>query len=124
MARLFIIRVAAQVLHHLALHAHQTRDRFKEMYRYANRTCLLSDIAADRLADPPGGVCAKLETARRVKFIDRPQQPQITLLDQIEERNTPAQITLGNADHQTQIGADQGLAGFFCQVIDDDNVLL
>ena len=78
----------------------------------ADRPRLLGDGAVNRLPDPPCSVGAELEATPRVKFTNCPQEPHVSFLDQVQERDAASQITLSNADHQPQVGADQGLVGF------------
>ena len=53
-----------------------------------------------------------LIAAGRVELRDRPQQADVAFLDQIQERAAPPDVALGDADHQAQVGADDGTMGF------------
>ena len=99
------------MLGQLALQAQQAIDGFKDVDRDADGAGLVGNRAADGLADPPGGVSAELIAARRVELGHGPQQPQVALLDQVQERAAAPQVTLGHADHQAQVRADEHLAG-------------
>ena len=57
--------------------------------------------ARDRLADPPGRVGRELEPAPPVELLDRPDQAQRALLDQVEERQALIAVVLGDRDDQT-----------------------
>src|SRR5664280_1607024 len=72
--------------------------------RKPNSTRLIGDGAGDGLAYPPGGIGGKSEALMHVILLDRLHQAEIALLDQIEESDTSAHITLGNAYHKARIG--------------------
>ncbi len=107
--------LAAQLLDQLALDAQQAVDRFKDMHRDADGARLVGDRAADRLADPPGGIGAELIAARWVELRDCPQQANIAFLDQVQERAAAPDIALGDTDHQAQVGADDGMVRLDCR---------
>jgi hypothetical protein len=48
---------ASQLLYQRTLHAQQAGDSLKEVHGNADGASLLGDVAADRLANTPGGVC-------------------------------------------------------------------
>ena len=79
---------------------------------------MFSDITADRLADPPGGIGAEFEATRGIKFRDSAQKPRLPSWIKIQERNTTPKIPFGNTHHQAQVGADERLVGFFSPAID------
>ena len=114
-------RIALQVLHHLALDAHQAVDGLVHVDGDADGAGLVGDGAADGLADPPGGVGAEFVAAGGVEFGDRPQQAEVAFLNQIQEGVAAPDVAFCHADHQPQVGADQGvvrLVGEFAQVVD------
>src|SRR5699024_12801683 len=51
---------------------------------------LVRDGAGDGLADPPGGVGGKAETAGTVKLFGRLDQADVALLDQVQESQVVA----------------------------------
>ena len=55
------------------------------------------------LADPPGGVGRKLEAPSVVELLDRPHQPQVPLLDQVQKRQASALVPLGHRHHQPEV---------------------
>ena len=93
-------RLAAQLLLQAALHPRLAVDRLHHVHRDADRARLVGDGAADRLANPPGGVGAEFEAERVVELIDRTQQAKVAFLDQVEEVETAPDIAFGNADHK------------------------
>ena len=62
--------------------------------------------ALHRLADPPGRVRRELEAAPPVELLDRAVQPERSLLDQIEERDTEAAVALGDRDDEAEVRLD------------------
>ena len=77
----------------------------------ANRASLVGQRAGDRLADPPGGVGRELVAAAVVELLDRPDQPERALLDQVEQRQTATDVALGDRNHQAQVRLDHVLLG-------------
>ncbi len=108
---LFGRRLAAQLLHQPALGADLPVDALHHVHGDADRARLVGDGPADRLADPPGGIGAELEAQRGVELLHRPQQADVALLDQVQERHAAADVALGHADHQAQVGLRQALLG-------------
>ncbi len=81
------------------------------MHRDADGARLVSDGAGDGLADPPGGVGGKLEALAEVELLHRLDQPQVALLDQVQEEHAAAHIALGDGHHQAQVGLRQLVLG-------------
>ena len=42
-----------------------------------------------------------------VELLDRPDEAQVALLDQVEEGQAAAHVALGDGDHQAQVGLDE-----------------
>ena len=80
-----IVGSRPQLLQQLARNVPHPRHRFHHVDRDADRAALVGDRAGDGLANPPGGVGAELEAAAVLELIDRPHQPRVALLDQVEE---------------------------------------
>ncbi len=74
------------------------------MHRDADGSGLIRNGSGDGLTDPPCRVGGKLITFAVIKLLHRLDQSQITLLDQIKKEHTSPHVTLGNADHQPEIG--------------------
>jgi hypothetical protein len=68
------------------------------MDRDAYGSGLVSDGARDGLANPPRGIRAELIAPLIFELFDRPHQPDISLLDQIQKLESSIQISLGNGD--------------------------
>jgi hypothetical protein len=100
---------AAEILVELALHAHQLVDGLHHVDRDPDGPGLVGDRSRDRLADPPGRIGRELVALGVVEFLDGTYQPEIPLLDEIEEQHSATDVTLGDGDHQAQVGLDQSL---------------
>ena len=104
-------RLAAQLLHQGALRPGQLVDGLDHVHRHPDRPGLVGQRPGHRLADPPRGVRRELEALAVVELLDRPDQPEVALLDQVEQRQAAAHVLLGDRDDQPQVGLDQALAG-------------
>ena len=62
------------------------------------------------LTDPPGRVRGKSETLLRVELLHRPDEPEVALLDQVEQRQPAIQVTARNLHHEAQIAFDHLVA--------------
>src|SRR6185503_9276454 len=65
----------------------------------------------ERMADPPRGVGPELQVLDVVEPVDRTDQPEVALLDQVQEEHAAAGVTLGERDDQRQVGLDQVVLG-------------
>ena len=99
-------RLAAELLHQLALDVHDLVELLDHVHRDADGARLVGDRPRHGLADPPGGVGRELVAAPVVELLDRADQPQRALLDQVEERQAAAQVALGDRDDEAQVGLD------------------
>ncbi|MEA2136713.1 MAG: polymerase primary sigma factor, partial [Solirubrobacteraceae bacterium] len=85
------VRKALEVDNLVELLDHVDRD--------ADGARLVRDRAGDGLADPPGGVGRELVPAPVVELLDRPDEAEAALLDEVEERQAPPEVPLRDADH-------------------------
>ena len=83
------------------------------MYRQTNGSCLVHQRSFDGLPNPPGRISGKTKALLRIKLADRVHEPEIAFFDQVQQRQTPIEISSGNPDHQAQIAFDHSLAGSF-----------
>jgi hypothetical protein len=79
--------------------------------RDPDRPGLVGDRPGDRLADPPRGVRRELEALLEVELLDRPDQADVALLDQVQERHPAADVLLRDRDDEAEVGRRQLLAG-------------
>ena len=86
-------------------------DLLSHMDGKPNDPTLLGDSTADRLPHPPGAVGRELEALGVVELLHRADQPQVALLDQVQERQPVAGVPLGQRDDQPQVGLQQVLLG-------------
>ena len=82
-------------------------DGFADVDRKADRAALVGDRAGDRLANPPCGIGAELESPVVVELVGGLHQADVAFLDQIEEREAAAAVLLGDGYDQPQVGLDQ-----------------
>src|SRR5206468_2204776 len=74
-----------------------------------DRPRLVRDAALDRLADPPGRIGRELEAAAPVELLDRPDQADDSLLDQIEQVQLVTLVALRDRDDEPQVRVDHPL---------------
>ena len=67
----------------------------------------VGDAAGDRLADPPRGVRRELEALAPVELLDGVHQPEVALLDQVEQRQAGRLVLLGDRHHEAQVRLDE-----------------
>ncbi len=100
------LRLAAQPLDQLALHVGDPVQLLDHVDRDPDRPRLVGDRPRDRLPDPPGRVRRELVAAPVVELLDRPDQAQRPLLDQIQEPEPAPEVTLRDRHHQAQVRLD------------------
>src|SRR5687767_12220370 len=100
LGKLFRRGLAAEVLQHLALDAGQLVDDLDHVDRDPDGASLVGHRAGDRLPDPPGGVGRELVALGVVEFLDRADQTEVALLDQVQEQHAAARVALGQGDHE------------------------
>ena len=104
-------RLAAQLLLEAPTGLEQAADAVAHVHRYANRAALVGDGARDGLAHPPGGVGAELVAQPPVELLDRSHQPQVALLDEVQERHALVHVLLGHGDHESAVGLGEVVPG-------------
>ena len=105
------VGLAAELLAHLAADALQLVDLLDQVDGQPDGARLVGHRPADRLPDPPGGVGRELEALGVVELLDRTDQAQVALLDQVQERHAVAGVALGQRHDQAQVGAQQVVLG-------------
>ena len=111
-------RLAAELLHELALHVHDLVQLLHHVHRDADGARLVGDRARHGLADPPGRVGRELVAAPVVELLDGADQAERTLLDEVQERQAAAEVALGDRDDQPQVGLDHVLLGGHVAALD------
>lgn len=111
--------LAAQVLEHLTLHARELVDDLDHVHRDTDGAGLVGHGAGDGLTDPPGGVRGELVALGVVELLDRADQTEVALLDQVQEEHAAAGVTLGQGDHQTEVGLQEVVLGAAAVLGDD-----
>ena len=107
--------LAAQVLEHLALDAGELVDDLDHVHRDADGAGLVGHGAGDRLADPPRRVGRELVALGVVELLDRTDQAEVALLDEVEEEHAATGVALGQRDHEAQVGLEQVVLGASCR---------
>src|SRR3954468_17651845 len=78
----------------------------------------IGKAAADRLADPERAVGRELEALAPVELLDRANQAEHALLDQVTERETLALVLAGHRDHEPQVRIDHAVLGLEVALLD------
>ncbi len=99
----------AEILVELPLHPHELVDRLDHVHGNSNGARLVRDRPGDRLANPPRGIRGELISLGVVEFLDRPDETQVALLDQIEEEHSAPDIAFRDRHHEPEIGLDEPL---------------
>ena len=71
---------------------------------YPDDPRLVGEGSGYRLSYPPRRISGEFITPVVFEFLDRPHEPHIALLDEVEERKAPVDIAPGNAHHETEVG--------------------
>ena len=102
----------------LALGARDLLLALDDVHRDPDRPRLVRDAALHGLADPPGRIGGELEALAVVELLDRPDQPDDPLLDQVEQRQAVPLVALGDRDDQPQVRVDHQILGFLVAALD------
>ena len=100
-------RVPAQRLGQLAADPGDLGDELGHVHGHADGAALVGQRALQRLADPPGGVGRELVALGVVELLDRADQTEVALLDQVEQVEATALVALGQRHDQAQVGLEQ-----------------
>ena len=104
-------RLAAQLLHQLAVAARGLVDDLHHMHRHADGPCLIGNGAGNRLPDPPGRICREFVSLCIVELVHRADQARVALLNEVEDMQAAAGILLRNGDDQAQVRLGQLVLG-------------
>jgi hypothetical protein len=78
----------------------------------------VGNAAGDGLADPPCGVRRELEALAPIELLDGVHQPEVALLDEIEQGQTRRLVLLCDRHHQTEVGLHErplGILALTCR---------
>src|SRR5262245_43711705 len=112
-------RLAAELLQQLPRNVPHAAHRLDHVDRNANRAALVGNGPRDRLANPPRGIGAELEATAIFELVDRPHQPGVAFLNQVEERQAAVAVLLRDRDDQPQVALRQLALGLLILGIDD-----
>src|SRR5439155_22782898 len=93
----------------LAARARDLLLALDDVYRDADRPRLVGDPALNCLPDPPGRVGRELEAAAPVELLDRADQSDDPLLDQVEQREAVPLVLLRDRDDEPEVRVDHPL---------------
>ena len=96
-------RLAAIFLEQLPGHVPHSAHRLDHVHRDADRAALVGHRAGDRLPNPPGCIGAELKAAAILELVDRPHEPRVALLDQVEEGQSTVAILLRDRDNEPKV---------------------
>src|SRR3990170_108570 len=102
--------LTAELLEKLPRHPDEPVDRLDHVRGDADGASLVGDGAGDGLTDPPRGVGGELVTLLVVELLDRPDEPDVALLDEVEEAHPAADVLLGDRHDEAQVGGGELLA--------------
>ena len=88
------------------------------MNRHADGSPLVGNGSSYSLADPPCSIGGELVPSAVVELVHGPDEADIALLDEIQERHAAPYVLFGNAHHQPRVGLDQVL---LCRLAIPDN---
>ena len=111
-------RLAADVLQQLALYAHQLVHVLDHVHGDADGARLVRQRPRDGLADPPRSVSAELEAAPVVELVYGAHEPQVALLDEVEQRHAAPDVALGDGHDEAQVGLDELALGLHVAALD------
>ena len=87
--------------------AHQPAHLLRDVHWQADRAALVGERARDGLADPPRRVRRELVAHAVVELLHRTDQPEVALLDQVEQRHAGLRVVARDRHHQPQVALDQ-----------------
>ena len=100
-------RIAVELLREDAPRAHHAAHLLRHVHRQADRAPLVGQRARDGLTDPPGGVRGELEAHGVVELLDRADEAEVPLLDQVEERHARLCVVPRDRHHEAEVALDQ-----------------
>ncbi len=77
------------------------------MEREANRAALVDERPRDRLANPPRRVRRQLVAELVVELLDGAHQAEVSILDEIEERDVGARVVASDGHDESEVRLDE-----------------
>ena len=84
-----------------------TLQRSPDVHRHAHCPGLGHECQLDRLTYPPFRIRGEAVTALGIEFLQRPQQPDVAFLDEIQQRQAPVAIGAGDHDNEPELMLDE-----------------
>src|SRR5262249_31787770 len=100
-------RLAVQLLRELTARAHEPANLVRDVDRKSDRPALVGQRARYCLADPPGRVRRKLVAELVVELLDRPDQAEVPLLDQVEQGDARLRVVARYRHYEPEVRLDQ-----------------
>jgi len=89
-----------------------------DVHRHADRPRLVGQSSGDRLANPPRRIGGELEAAAPVELLDRADEPERPLLDQVEEREALVAVVLRDRNDEPEVRLDHALLRIHVAALD------
>src|SRR5215207_5399992 len=93
-------------------------ETLDDVHRHPDRAGLVRKRPGHGLADPPGGVRRELVAAAPVEFLDRADEPQRALLDQVQEGQALVPVVLRDRHDEAQVRLDHPLLRLHVAALD------
>ena len=111
-------RLASELRPQLTIGAVDLLQPLDDVHRHADRPRLVGERSRDRLPDPPGRVRRELEAASPVELLDRADEPERALLDEVEEREALVAVVLRDRDDEPEVRLDHPLLRLHVAALD------
>ena len=111
-------RLAAELRPQLPVCAVDLLQALHDVDRHADRARLVGERTGDGLADPPRRVRRELEAAAPVELLDRADEAERPLLDEIEEGEALIAVVLRDRDDEPQVRLDHALLRLHVAALD------
>ena len=113
-------RVSAVLVQELAVGLLDLVDGLDHMDRDPDGTGLVRDGTRYCLTDPPRGIGRELEALGVIELIHGFYQPEVALLDEVEELHAAADVPLRDTDDETQVRLGEFLLRLFIALRNTD----
>ena len=97
-----------------------TTNQLDHVGRNMNRLGGIEQRSLDGLFDPPRGICGESRALCRIETFNCADETNIAFFDQVWQRYPAVHISLGNRDHQSEIGSDHPILRSCIVVVDDE----